>query len=65
MFGRKRKKLNDDILVEAIDTLCSICRYLESDSIKTSNPHGVEMKQHFNNLKNLEMELKGMVYFNR
>lgn len=39
------------LLVEILETLCSICLYLDADRIGRYNPHSVHMRGHFDNLK--------------
>lgn len=44
--------------VEVLETLCSICLYLESDSIRSRNRYGWVMRDHFQQLKKLSQELR-------
>lgn len=47
----KKIKFYKGLLIELIETLCTICLYLESDSRYTYNQHGVHFRSHFNELK--------------
>ena len=44
--------------VEVLETLCSICLYLESDSFRSRNRYGWVMRDHFQQLKKLSQELR-------
>ena len=44
--------------IEILETLATICLYLESDSRSNRNANGVFMRGHFNELKTLSIELK-------
>lgn len=44
--------------VEVLETLCSICLYLESDHIRSRNRYGEFMRDHFQQLKKLSQELR-------
>ena len=44
--------------IEIIETLATICLYLESDSRRNQNAHGVFMHGHFRELKALSFELR-------
>lgn len=48
------------LLIEIIETLCSICVYLETDSRYTHNPHGRHMRGHFKALKGFSEDLRGI-----
>ena len=48
--------------IEILETLSTICLYLESDSRSYRNRNGVFMRGHFNELKALSSELKRSVY---
>lgn len=54
---RKKIKFYKGLLIELIETLCSICRYLERDSIINHN-YGVSMRDHFHELKRYSQELR-------
>lgn len=48
----KKIRFYKQLLIEIVETLCSICLYLESDSRRgTHNPQGVHMRGHFDTLK--------------
>ena len=49
-----KKRMN----IEILETLATICLYLESDSRTNRNVNGVFMRWHFNELKALSFELK-------
>ena len=55
----KKIRFYRHLLVEIIETLCSICLYLESDSRYTHNPNGRYMCSHFERLKDFSKELRG------
>lgn len=44
--------------IELLETLATICLYLEFDSRTNRNANGVFMRGHFNELKALSFELK-------
>ena len=46
------------LLVEIIETLCTICLYLESEGRHTHNQYGQYMRGHFNELKELSTEMR-------
>lgn len=46
------------LLVEVLETLCSICLYLESDRIGRYNPHSIHLRDHFYKLKEASKELR-------
>ena len=48
--------------IEILETLATICLYLESDSRSYRNANGVFMRGHFNVLKALSYELRRSVY---
>lgn len=47
------------LLVEILETLCSICLWLNADRLGRYNPHSVHMRGHFNNLKQASETLRG------
>ena len=47
------------VLIEILETLCSICLYLEVDSRITHNKNGVFMGSHFETLKTYSEKLRG------
>ena len=55
---KKKIKFYRALVVELIETLCSICLYLESDSRYNHNPCGMYMKSHFEELKSFSRELR-------
>lgn len=48
------------ILIEIIETLCSICLYLEMDGRHTRNEEYIHMRSHFNMLKSFSTDLRGI-----
>lgn len=54
----KKIKFYKRLVIEIIETLCSICLYLESDSRYNHNSKGVYMRGHFNALKEFSIELR-------
>lgn len=55
---KKKIKFYRALVVELIETLYSICLYLESDSRYSHNPCGMYMKSHFDKLKSFSRELR-------
>lgn len=55
---KKKIKFYRALVVELIETLCSICLYLESDSGRNHNPCGMYMRSHFEELKSFSEELR-------
>lgn len=56
---RKKIRFYKALLVEIIETLCSICLYLERDSRYTHNSNGEYMYDHFKELKRFSKKLRG------
>lgn len=46
------------ILVEILETLCSICLYLDADGRYRHNPQCEHMRSHFNMLKGFSADLR-------
>lgn len=46
------------MLVEILETLCSICLYLETDGRYSHNPQWEHMRSHFNMLKVFSGDLR-------
>lgn len=63
---RKKIKFYKALLVELIETLCSICLYIESDSRinRTYSRYGFTMRDHFARLKDFSETLRSEVYKN-
>lgn len=57
---RKKIRFYKALLVEIIETLCSICLYLERDSRYTHNSNGEYMYGHFKELKRFSEKLRGV-----
>lgn len=55
---KKKIKFYRALVVELIETLCSICLYLESDNRRNHNPCGMYMRSHFEELKSFSEELR-------
>lgn len=55
---RKKIKFYKAILIEIMETLCSICLYLEKDGRYSHNDEARYMRSHFNVLKNLSEVLR-------
>lgn len=58
---KKKIRFYKSLLIEIIETLCSICLYLEMDNIFTNHNHnkyGLFMRSHFNELKEFSTELR-------
>ena len=62
---KKKIRFYKMLLIEIIETLCSICLYLESDSRYTHNRHGQLMRSHFAMLKDFSEKLRGQEYERR
>lgn len=46
------------LIIEIVETLCSICLYLETDSLLRRNKHAMHMRQHYEALKDFSEELR-------
>lgn len=55
----KKIRFYKRLLIELIETLCSICLYLEHDGRFSHNPYDKHMKSHFITLKMFSEELRG------
>ena len=49
------------VLVEILETLCSICLYLETEG-RYNNPHSAHMRSHFDVLKGFSKQLREELY---
>ena len=47
------------LLIEIVETLCTICLYLEIEGRRTHNQYGMYMGAHFNVLKDFSTEMRG------
>ena len=56
---RKKLKFYKALLVEIIETLCSICLYLEQDGRRSGNELSRHMRGHFVALKEFSKDLRG------
>lgn len=55
----KKIRFYKRLLIEVIETLCTICLYLEKDSVRSHNPYGQFMRSHVTNLKDFSREIRG------
>ena len=55
---RKKLRFYKKLLVEILETLCSICLYLELDGRRCRNHYAEYMHSHFNELKKFSEELR-------
>ena len=55
---RRKIKLYKEIVIEIIETLCTICLYLERDGRYTHNEMSKHMYGHFDTLKRLSEKLR-------
>lgn len=58
--GNKMRKLKfyKSILVEILETLCTICLYMEIESRRNHNPYGVYFCGHFEELKKFSEKIR-------
>lgn len=54
----RKIKFYKNLLAEIIETLCSICLYLENDGRYTHNEQARHMRSHFNTLKSFSNEIR-------
>lgn len=54
----KKIKFYKRLLVEIIETLCTICLYLEIEGRRSHNNMAVHMRGHFDKLKEFSEELR-------
>lgn len=57
---RKKLKFYKALLVEIIETLCTICLYLEQDGRRSGNELSRHMEGHFIVLKGFSEDLRGV-----
>lgn len=55
---RKKIRFYKTVLIEILETLCSICLYLDTQSRLTHNPKGQYMYSHFQQLKIMSDDLR-------
>ena len=55
---KKKIKFYRALVFEVIETLCSICMYLDHDARYNRNPCGMYMRSHIDELKKLSIELR-------
>lgn len=60
MFKKIKKYLSlyKNIHIEILETLCTICLYIERDGHFSKNPYAQYMGIHFRTLKDLSVELR-------
>ena len=56
----RKLKFYKQLLVEIVETLCSICLYLDYDGRITHNKNAPFMFDHFRELKEFSSELRGV-----
>ena len=56
----KKIKFYKELLIELIETLCSICLYLAQDGRYQHNRYAHFMSSHFEQLKGFSEELRGI-----
>lgn len=56
----KKFRFYKNLLAEMIETLCTICLFLESEGRRYHNYYTVHMRDHFTELKYYSMKLRGM-----
>ena len=54
----KKIRFYKNLLVEILETLCSICLYLDNESRRGHNHYGLYMYGHFKNLKYFSEKLR-------
>lgn len=55
----KKIRFYKNILIEILETLCTICLFLESDSRYSHNQYGRYMHSHFDVLKRFSNNMRG------
>lgn len=55
---RQRRRLQRMIQREVLETLCTICLYLDYEGIYSRNRYAQAMRMHFQQLKELSQSLK-------
>lgn len=58
---RKKLMFYKTLLIEIIETLCTICLYLEKDGYRSLNSEGGKMRTHFKVLKDFSNQLRNEV----
>ena len=61
---RKKIRFYKELLIELIETLCSICLFMESFGRINHVPHQIFMRDHFTRLKDFSETLRKEVYKN-
>ena len=56
---KKRIKFYKSLIIEIVETLCSICLYLERDGKYTHNIMSQHMRNHFEALKKYSENMRG------
>lgn len=57
----KKIRFYKHLIIEIIETLCSICLYLESEGRRSHNQMSMHMRSHFDQLKAFSEEMRGDV----
>lgn len=57
---RKKIRFYKALLIEIVETLCSICLYLERDGRYTRNDEGRHFRGHFTVLKEFSEDMRGV-----
>ena len=55
----KKIRFYKSLLIEIVETLCSICLYLDFEGRRNHNRMGVYMSSHFECLKGFSEEMRG------
>ena len=54
----KKIRFYKSLLIEIVETLCTICLYLDFEGRRTHNQYGIYMGAHFNALKEFSAEIR-------
>ena len=57
----KKIKFYKALLVEIIETLCTICLYFDCEGRRSHNPYAVHFRSHFDELKGFSERMRGDV----
>ena len=61
---RKKIRFYKAMIIEILETLCSICLFLESEGRINHVPHYVFMRDHFNSLKEFSRVMREEMHKN-
>lgn len=56
---RKKIRFYKNLLIEIVETLCTICLYLERDGRLKHNEMSIHMRGHFTCLKGFSEDMRG------